>query len=200
MKRSFTRVLMATLILTGTSMAGPNVLFEDDFNAEVPGEGLVPTNWVVFSGTVDIVDDGSDGAYIDLNGTSGTPGWLATKAMFLLEAGRDYLLTFDLAGNGHDGTDQVQVSTSNTYGALWSTVLAWDQEFGTYSVPIRGTGAECSMIICNTADGDSYGPKLDNVLLAEVAPCVPAPGALLLGSLGTGLAAAWFRRRSASWR
>ncbi len=211
------KILLMTVVLlacAGISRAGPVVLFSDDFNAETPGTNRVPSNWTVTGGTVDIIGSGPNGTafdfmagtghgyYIDLDGTSTAAGLMTAKQTFNLLPGFQYTLSFDLAGNQGGGdlenssaTDTVLVtfgSFSLPGGGLLT--IPRDQGWTTYSwdiwtaAPVSGV----TLSFQNTDGGDKIGPLLDNVQLTAV----PAPGAIILGSLGIGLVG-WLRRRRA---
>jgi hypothetical protein len=191
--------------MAGTSLAVPSVLFSDNFNSEAPGFDHTPSQWTVTGGTVDIIGDGTswawlpagNGYYVDLDGTTVAPGVMTTGISFNLLPGFTYTLTFDLAGNqglGNDRTasasDTVRVSIA---GLQWDYVVQKLDPLTTYTVAF-GVGAPITtqLSFVNLSNADQQGALLDNVALAVV----PAPGAVLLGSLGIGLVG-WLRRRHA---
>ncbi|UCG59072.1 MAG: hypothetical protein JSU70_06100, partial [Phycisphaerales bacterium] len=126
------------------------------------------------------------------------------------EPGR-YTLSFDLAGCAwdpakyeHEATDMVTLVVKAagagdlTAGSVLFTdtySLPWDQGFTTYSVDLlvrRQSSLTLSFEGYAKGRGDNLGMLLDDVVLERV----PAPGAVLLGSIGVGLVG-WLRRRRA---
>jgi hypothetical protein len=202
MMKKLIAALVLSVLLAGTSMASPTV-FSDNFDSygyalNWGGGGV----WSVTGGTVDLIGDGTpypllppgNGKYVDLDG-NGQPGVLATQATFTLMPGITYKLSFDLAGNqgtgpaGYSPTDTVTVAFGPA--AIAPIVVPWNQPMQTYTVYVPGDGNSYAISFQNGLDGDRQGALLDNVSLT-----IPAPGAVLLGSLGVGLVG-WFRRRRA---
>lgn len=210
MKKKLTGVLIATLVLVGTSLAAPTVVFEDDFNDEpVVGFNVVPEAWILGVGAVDIIGEGTPldffpaqgyGLYLDLDG--GVGAVLATKDAILFQAGCTYTLTFDLAGSQRWGDQLTETVTVGFVDAMGAPLGMYTRErpdpFSTETIVIPGDGLYHQIFFYNMYTYDNIGALLDNVVLTEECddPCpVPAPGPVLLGSLGAALVG-FFRRRS----
>jgi hypothetical protein len=204
--RKFPIVAVLVLAAAGTSLAGSTV-FSDDFNAETAGLNGDPSQWTVGPGTIDLIGDttiyawmpAGHGLYVDLDGTRDGPGTMTTDVSFTLLPGITYTLKFDLAGNQgpHNQTPASETDTVEFgFGGvtLGSYVIDKDQDWVTYDVTLSNGGSSPVDIgplwFRNLEDSDDQGVLLDNVLLTMV----PAPGAIVLGSLGLGLVG-WLRRR-----
>lgn len=193
-------VLAAVAVLATTAVAQATTVFSDDFELNDLGLSTPVNGWTVASGSVDVI--GTDyfqwygaGRYLDMNGSTGTPGRIE-RVISGLTAGVEYLLSFDVGFNNYSGNSEtlsygidgllgsVDVATS---GATAST-------FAHYVLSFVATGSSATLFFADTGatPGDNGGPVLDNVSV-DVSPVpVPAAGVMLLAGLG-GLAG--LRRR-----
>lgn len=189
---------VAVLAVTGSAQASTTV-FEDSFEATAQGQNLGPAGWTVSGGTVDVVGPGwwgqlclGSGRCVDLDGSTNRAGLLSRS--LTLNAGVDYLLSFDLAGNRRNaGSEQVLVSFGSSSTLLTLSNASPTATWQRYSLSFTpsSTGSYL-MSFQNQGVGNNVGAMLDNVAVTAVPE--PTSAALLLAGLaGVSL----LRRRAA---
>jgi len=186
-------------ICAGSSKAG--IVFFDDFNSYSAGIPWTAVgNWTVTSGSVDMVGEGTawdllpgNGMYVDMDGTTLEAGTLQSVDISL-EAG-DYVLFFDVAGNHRiPGIDGLLVELSGIFPTLGPAPIPSNLDFTTLTIPFTVASATTTSIIFGCTGGDNVGWHLDNVGIATADGVIPAPGAVMLGSIGVSIVG-WLRRR-----
>ncbi|UCG59883.1 MAG: hypothetical protein JSU70_10255 [Phycisphaerales bacterium] len=218
MKRLITLCAAAGLFLTCASASWADVIFSDNFDAENGGGFALNydafAQWSLVDPTVDLIGNGDydwypgHGLYVDMDGSSLDAGKI-TSMRIPADPGL-YTLKFSLAGcywdpakYGHEALDMVTVEVNgSTAGSLTAGnvlfsetySLPWDQGFTAYSVDfsVPDTSSHLTVSFEGFAKdgGDNIGMLVDDVAIAAV----PAPGAVLLGSIGVSLVG-WLRRR-----
>jgi hypothetical protein len=194
-------VVFCTLSLcAGSSRAG--LIFFDDFNsytAGIPWSGS-GSQWTVSDGSVDLIGEGTswdlqsgNGLYIDMDGSTHDAGKITSDPIDL--APGDYVLFFDVAGNQRTtGSDELLLELSGIFPTLGPVPIPGNLDFTTLTVPFSIACATTTSIIFECTGDDNKGWLLDNVGIATADNIIPAPGAILLGSIGVGIVG-WLRRR-----
>lgn len=190
----FPKASLVLCLLCGVVTAHAAPIFTDNFDAAPLGANLVPPGWSVLNGTVDVIGQGSifdllpgHGRYVDLDGTSSDAGVLVKS--FALQAGVEYIASFDLAGNQKVGTTElVDVTFGNqtvTYSLAMLDPFARREIAFTPTVPNAFWGLQFA-----NRGGDNVGALLDNVQVTSI----PEPSTVWM--LILGLAAFALRRRA----
>ncbi len=152
------------------------------------------TGWTI-TGQIDYIGSywqASDGSRsIDLSGFSAG----SIQQDIATVAGLTYIVNFDMAGNP-DGGPTVKSLNIEAVGAGSQTFyfditgktkanMGWQTNQWSFVA-----GAGTTTLKFTSLDDTGWGPALDNVKISAI----PAPGAILLCSLGAGLVG-WLRRR-----
>jgi hypothetical protein len=186
---------------TGTS--NPGLIFFDDFNNYAAGIPWIAVgNWTVTKGSVDMIGEGTiwdlqpgNGRYVDMDGTSTSSLAGRIESVDIHLDPGDYILFFDVAGNQRNcGIDELILELSGIFPAIGPTPIPDDLDFTTLTIPFTVASALNTSIIFECTGGDNVGWLLDNVGIATADNVIPAPGAVVLGSIGIGIVG-WLRRR-----
>ena len=202
MKNSTIVCAALSMLLACAGSSSAALIFSDNFDAENGGDGALNytgfANWTVTEGAVDLIPVGTHwdlqpgpGLFLDMDGSSGAAGTIESIALNLNPG--QYVLSFEVAGNQRTlDTDSMDVSLGGLFADTVS--LGGSAPWGPYSSGIINVGAPTSVSISFAATGrDNVGLLIDNVSLNSI-DVIPAPGAILLGSIGAALVG-WLRRR-----
>lgn len=203
---SFGATARAAIVVNGSfednSQNFSNYVTLNAGNSSIPG-------WTVTAGSVDWISNywqASNGLKsLDMGGL--TNGTIVSQALVTVP-GQSYLLSFDLAGNpdnaGQPNPKELIVSVGNlapqTFTFSSTNTTRSNMGWVTKSLTFVADSTSTSLSFLSGNTGSAYGPALDNVSVAEVAPsppAVPEPSAFAVWTLlgGFGLGAAWLRRR-----
>jgi hypothetical protein len=180
--------LLASAAWAQSSQAA--TVFSDNFNSYAEQLNWVPpANWSVTSGSVDLIGETTtnssydffpgNGGYVDLDGSTGQAGTLATLQSF---AAGTYTLTFDLGGRV---SPNPSLTTDITLGSF-ATAVTLDAGSGLdpYTFTFTTTGG--NLVFSDAATPDqNQGNILDNVVLSTT----PLPSTwtmLIAGFIGLG--------------
>jgi hypothetical protein len=199
-------ILFAAVACSFAAQANADtVIFADNFNTENGGIANSSTlnynsfdNWTVSGGTVDLIGNGyfdfypGNGLYVDLDGSSGNAGRMATGNLGLV-AGNTYVVMFSLGGNARGGSDtailDVTVGNFNE-----SFTLASSDPLTVYTRTFVANGD--GVLSFEGVGGNNIGLILDNVQVT----LVPLPNGVALGAFGLGVTGFFARRRTAARR
>ena len=202
MRSGWAVAVVATLTAAGFSDAKASPLFSDNFNSYSPSLNWVPpANWAVPSGSVDLIGANSgfdffpgNGGYVDLDGSTGTPGTLQTVSSF---AAGNYTLAFDLGGNARNDGSKTTVITLGSFTTL--ITLASADPYQLYTLNFSTTGGPLSF--ADIAGGNNnIGNILDNVSLLAAVPEPATWTMMILGFFSVGFLAYRKKRDIAAFR
>ena len=210
MKKFMTICAVLTVLLVCAGSSSAALVFFDDFDLENGGTGVLNytgfSQWTVTEGTVDLIGNGyhdyqpGPGLFLDMDGSTSNAGTIESIPLDLLPG--DYTLDFAFAGNQRTGdSDAVDFTVTGSGTPLWTLTAPGSSAWTTLESLAPGvatftlTTPTTVSISLSGQGGDNIGMLIDNVSLDGV-NIIPAPGAILLGSIGAGLVG-WLRRRRA---
>lgn len=193
LKRIANTGLCAFALTAFTNGAQADVLFSDNFDSNAIGLNAVPAGWSVSNGTVDIIGNGffdfypGNGAYIDLDGSTGDAGELSRS--FSLTGGVAYSASFTLGGSTRGDSNLVDVSFGS---ASDSFTMASSDPLALFTVGFTPAADGSYTLTFANQGGDSLGAILLDV---QVAHAIPEPETYALMLAGLGMLGAVSRRR-----
>lgn len=185
----------ALALATAAPGAFAQTLFFDDFETgNTGGANSVPSGWTLVGGYVDIIGDSyfpelcldpaREEHCIDMDGSGGAAGHIATAQSFTLIDGGAYTLSFDYTKNWFQGGAD-NVMNFGVGGFMSSLTYPGSEDvlpYRTITFDFTGDGSEAAIFFQHLG-GDNGGIIIDNVLLVG-----PDPSALNTGG-GAGVGA-----------
>lgn len=182
----------AVMMAGGAAQAA--IVFQDEFDAEIPGSTVNYNSfvkWDVLNGTVDLIAQGGfglsclggAGKCVDLDGSTGNAGDLRTK---LAIGPGVYELEFWISGNQRGGASDTMTVTFGDLNEVFVRAPAAPYGGIIRTVTVGGLGDK---ILFSHAGADNVGMMLDRVIVRDI----PEPATLAL--LGLGLAGLGVARR-----
>jgi hypothetical protein len=173
------------------SDAGAAVVFSDNFDSYGQQLNWEPpaATWMVSSGSVDLIGETSTGTsydfypgrggFVDLNGSTDTPGAIRTTATF---GAGSYTLSFDLGGNAVGDVSKTTIVSLGSFSR--SLTRAFSDPLQQVSFSFTTSGG--SLSFADLAGGfGNVGNILDNVSLSSnVASAAPEPSTWAMMILG----------------
>lgn len=205
-------LLAAAAMAAFSAPAHAVTVFSDSFDGEAGGATVLNytgfANWDVLDGTVDLLRDpnqfgiacaGGSGSCVDLDGSTGDPGFLVTKEAFAFNAGDIITVNFDLSGSQRSGTHGMFVGFLFGDELLPSTTLELpaDAPFGPFEL---ATSFDFTGQFKLLFSADPFGPGTDNIglVLDNVSldiSAVPEPASWAMMIAGFGLVGGALRTR-----
>lgn len=149
-------------------------VFADAFDPENGGHGQLNfasfARWTVSDGSVDLIGNGlfdflpGNGLYVDLDGSTGNAGRLATRTPVAVAPG-SYRLLFRLSGSRRGGTDTVTVRLGDLIEQ--DITLASREPFTQFSLPFVVTSSTALDLSFENHGGDNMGLLLDDISIAD---------------------------------
>ncbi|MBL9139038.1 MAG: hypothetical protein JNK85_24435 [Verrucomicrobiales bacterium] len=153
----------APALITAVVVAGTALLLNPSTQA-----GFI--NWEVLNGSVDLTGPGwwdlqpGNGLYVDLDGTTSDAGMLLSRTEFLFEAGRQYQLQFELAGNRRNASIDyavVQVAMGSVFNKTFA--LRGDENFQLITEIFSVSTTQLAKLSFEGLGGDRVGLLLDDI-------------------------------------
>lgn len=189
------------ILLNGSFELGPDIPTQD---IDILAGSADIIGWTVFGASVDYLGppwDVSDGTRaIDLDGRDAV--FSGVRQTFATIFGQSYVVSFDLSGNPHGGSETklVRVSVGDftqdySHNSSGQTREALQWQSITFSFVASGPASTLSFMSLSSTPS-SFGPVLDNVSVTTPTASVPEPSTLLV--LSAGLAMAFGGRHAAA--
>lgn len=209
------RFALAALVV-GASAAHGQVIFSDNFNADLRGlnKTTFVGGWTVGNGSVDVIGAGpgnapgagpgqpgdatgydflpGNGNYIDLDGSSRDSGVFGKT--LTLTGGVSYIASFQLAGSQRNFMESINAVFGTT-----SQLFSYAKNVGFTTSTLSFTPSVTGSYVLSFAEpgpSNNEGLLLDNVTVSGVTAAVPEPSTLATMLAGLGALVFVARRRS----